>query len=132
MGPVVGVLPWLLQRGENMTLTLVELRAKKLPRLAAKDIFSGDALEDEKDRQALDGYLDRFAMPEKGRCIACGKELGGFFGSFQWGIAHGHGSCSCGWPVVAYHFPKKGPLERFELLLPVHPDDVERTAEVRI
>ena len=29
-----------------------------------------------------------------GRCPKCVSELGGFFGSFTWGIVHGEGKCS--------------------------------------
>ena len=37
-------------------------------------------------------------------CVLCGKILGGFFGTFRWGIANGYGECSeCGFPYVYYH-----------------------------
>ncbi len=43
---------------------------------------------------------------------------------FNWGLTHGSGFCTrCTWPAVAYHF-NVGPIERFEAILPVHPEHV--------
>ena len=37
-------------------------------------------------------------------CVFCGKVLGGFFGTFRWGIVNGQGECSeCGFPYQYYH-----------------------------
>lgn len=54
----------------------------------------------------IDDYLKQFAVPVEGElgsswneCPACGAA-----GSFSWGIAHGSGSCSCGWPGTLYHY----------------------------
>ena len=45
--------------------------------------------------------IDASAVAE---CVDCGRMLGGFFGSFRWGIANGLGECSnCGSPYVYSH-----------------------------
>lgn len=45
------------------------------------------------------------------KCVNCGRMLGGFFGSFVWGIANGHGECSnCGFPYAYYHWQE---LDRY-------------------
>ena len=37
-------------------------------------------------------------------CISCGRELGGWFGAFSWGIVNGEGKCAnCGFPYRLYH-----------------------------
>ena len=116
--------------------TLDEMKAKGLPRLTTDDLFTGNPTDEEK--AALSEYLQTFALPVKRDgvggimqgntgCICCGKALGGFLGTFQWGIINGEGTCSsCGWPHRAHHRPKQGPVEFFELILPYHPDDVKQ------
>lgn len=76
-------------------------------------------------------YMSHFVAPHEMKCVKCGTTLGGLFGSFRWGIAHGQGECSrCGWPAIAYHFleDETGKEHRFELLLQLHPDDVSKKA----
>lgn len=48
-------------------------------------------------------------------CVSCGKILGGFFGTFRWGIANGYGECSeCGFPYVYYHRHEVQPAAYYE------------------
>ncbi len=71
----------------------------------------------------------QFADPgEKGECLNCGRQQGGFLGAFTWGIIHGEGSCVCGWPARAYHFVKMpdGDEKRVQALLQYHPDGVSK------
>jgi hypothetical protein len=60
-------------------------------------------------------YLAAFAAPifsdgDKTKamvCLHCDADLSGFFGSFEWGIAHGEGRCNiCGYPARAFHVAK--------------------------
>lgn len=55
---------------------------------------------------ALDEYFSHFAE-SAAKCLKCGEPLGGWTGTFRWGLAHGEGACSaCGWPARAHHFIK--------------------------
>ena len=94
--------------------------------------------------RALDEYFRHFVAldikesPDGGKpdiqtqkCVGCGKDLTGLFGTWRWGIAHGVGECgSCGWPSHGHHFIKdeKGePVATLHnIILQVHPDFVER------
>ncbi len=95
---------------------------------------------------ALNEYFHAFAKPVRcppsiifpGRspltlCIQCEKPLGGACGSFQWGLVHGEGQCSCGWPGRAYHRPTDADGEifdrAFEFILQYHPEFVKSAAE---
>lgn len=83
---------------------------------------------------ACNKYLRDFAGTI---CPKCGSKLGGFLGSFTWGIVHGEGICTggltgekCGWPARGYHDIKDDQGEAiFEQRLPIalayHPDVVE-------
>ncbi len=66
-------------------------------------------------------YLREFAKPEMTggwqKCLKC-QELH----NFRWGLAHGVGNCSCGWPARAYHYIDG---KRVECILQYHPDVVE-------
>lgn len=65
-------------------------------------------------KDACEKYFSQFDAPRYGendggilmskvRC-SCGRPLGGFIGSFTWGLAFGEGSCSnCKRPGRAYH-----------------------------
>lgn len=68
-------------------------------------------------------------------CRSCNKGLDGFLGTFSWGMIHGHGRCSCGWPCVAYHWPKHDGEDLFEdrisIILQVHPKHVAKKDHVR-
>lgn len=66
-----------------------------------------------------DDYL-RHWVP--GECPSCGG-----YGSFHWGVVHGAGSCTCGWPGRVYHFildDAGETLLRFEAVLWAHPYEV--------
>jgi hypothetical protein len=85
----------------------------------------------------LDDYFPRFVQPtikgdggkkifEPQKCIGCGDELTGFFGTLRWGIAHGEAECGkCGWPVRGHHFISDEITMR-NVFLQYHPDFVER------
>ena len=103
--------------------TLEELQATRIPRMLATDLFEG--LEPD-DHPPLNRYLNIFAFTKEERCIACGAMLSGLLSSFSWGIVHGEGTCSCGWPIRAYHRPREGPVEFFALLLCYHPQELSR------
>ncbi len=71
---------------------------------------------------------DQFTDPgEEGGCLNCGRQQSGLLGAFSWGIIHGEGTCSCGWPARAYHFVKmpNGDEKRLEAVLQYHPDGIE-------
>lgn len=90
----------------------------------------------------IDKYLAVFAKPiERGgspegfvlgkhACLKCGSALDGMLGSFQWGLAHGEGTCSkCGWPARMYHWIKDREgkelfTSRISLILQYHPDQI--------
>lgn len=104
-----------------------------------------DNLPDLEDAKVIREYFAQFsARPsDKTEGVYCGNghRLDGMlFGSFRWGIQHGHGSCSdCGWPVVAHHFifrDKDGVKEELMSLrfypLPVHESLVEVNAGANI
>lgn len=41
---------------------------------------------------------------DKNKCVQCGSDLGGLFGSFEWGIVNGHGICGkCETSYQYYH-----------------------------
>ena len=49
-------------------------------------------------------------------CVDCGRTLGDFFGSFQWGLVNGSGECgNCGFPYVYYHRQEIEPGETLVL-----------------
>ena len=91
---------------------------------------------------AIAAYLEPFAAPQwpngkppesadflgldSPRCLKCGTPQGGIFGAFSWGIAHGEGACSCGWPARAYHSitDSQGEIVYFNVVLQYHPDHV--------
>jgi hypothetical protein len=62
-----------------------------------------------------------------GNCPCCG------YGIFSWGLVHGAGSCSCGWPGRLYHFVTDGDVEivRFDAVLWAHPYEVSLTTRRR-
>lgn len=63
--------------------------------------------------EAINRYLSAFVAPgprQTGmfssgfRCAGCGSYLGGYLGTFRWGIVHGEGACSvCHHPARAFH-----------------------------
>lgn len=133
---------------EKQRIDIDAARARNLPRCTADSIglvFSPteDTPADEiaeaqakcdKVSAALNSYLEEFA--ETGfKCPNCDSKLGGFLGTFSWGICHGEGNCSCGWPCRGLHYPKDengGDLfERgVQIVLPYHPDYVESRDKV--
>lgn len=85
----------------------------------------------EENQEIIDSYTEKFAQPMKGqKCLKCGESLRGLFGTFQWGLCSGEGTCSsCGWPARAHHNIKTKDGEEltgfFECLFQYHPDFVE-------
>ena len=92
--------------------------------------------------EAINEYLSIFAKPVKREgggncvmgsyeCLNCGEPLGGLLGTFQWGLCHGEGTCTCGWPCRAYHRPKDNEGEELfngpiQLILQYHPSGVTK------
>lgn len=77
----------------------------------------------------VDEYLRAFQGD--GEC-PCGRSLGGFLGSFTWGIAHGEGFCArCQWPARGFHTIDLGELGKLQLniILPYAPELVSARAE---
>ena len=106
--------------GLNLTVTLED------------DATDAERAEAEEARTrvlaTVNEYLSRFAKPirpekDGGLMLGnlkcqCGASLAGFVGTFQWGLAHGEGSCtSCGYPGRGKHYIDLG--EDGELSLPV-------------
>lgn len=55
----------------------------------------------------------------KSICPKCGSNLGGLFGTFEWGIVHGCGHCSeCGTSFQLYHYfgDCKIPIQAYALI----------------
>jgi hypothetical protein len=74
---------------------------------------------------------DDFTGLRSMRCLACGEPLAGMLGHFSWGLAHGEGACSCGWPARAYHYitlPDGSDMMEggrpFICILQYHPDQI--------
>jgi len=83
-----------------------------------------------KEIEKINKYLSNFAKPNKDlKCFKCSEKLGGFFGTFQYGIVHGEGYCSnCEWPARAIHYDV-GIIKQFTFILQYHPDKVIKTKE---
>jgi hypothetical protein len=85
---------------------LAELKREDWPRFRLDHIRTGEeggragqallSAADDPDHAAIIGAYLRHFVP--GDCPGCG------YGMFGWGILHGSGSCSCGWPGTLYHF----------------------------
>lgn len=118
-----------------MKLTLQELKDKHLPHCECNDVFKISLGVDGKQENLskaiadINQYLSVFAKPtmdDKGIafCLCCGEPLNGLLGSFEYGIAHGEGSCAvCGWPARANHYDF-GVISAFRGILQYHPDEV--------
>lgn len=109
-------------------MTIDELKASDVKKCTLDDV--GIKLEPKADapqevidecaslKQSIAEYLSDFASPVKresngtgfvfgkNNCIACGEPLGGMLGHFKWGLCHGEGFCSCGYPGRALHYIK--------------------------
>jgi hypothetical protein len=117
------------------------MQTKDISKLGCEDVLkiNSDGADWSDIKSALDAYFATFCSP--GVCPKCGSKLGGFLGSFRWGLAYGEGVCTgghtgieCGWPCRAYHFPKDADgKEIFDgaitCLLPYHPDFVEGNSD---
>jgi len=69
-------------------------------------------------KEDFSNYKAVWILDEK--CPNCGSDLGGLFGSFQWGLAHGNGYCSeCKKVSIKfYHYIKdcKLPIRAYSLI----------------
>jgi len=69
-------------------------------------------------QEDFDNY-DQVWILDQEHCPSCGAELMGLFGSFQWGIVHGEGSCThCNDVLLRYYQyigESKKPLTMFSL-----------------
>lgn len=90
---------------DELAVKISELKRQDWPRFSLEHIKLGEeggragqallsAAENPDHRAIIQGYLRHFVP---GECPSCG------YGMFGWGIAHGSGSCSCGWPGTVYH-----------------------------
>lgn len=98
----------------KMNYDLDKLKADNLQRCTCEAIGVDIKIKDdapdlakaEQDRQELitelDTYLRDFVYCDK--CPGCNWTLGGFLGSFTWGLEHGEGFCTnCQYPCRAHH-----------------------------
>lgn len=129
-------------------INLRELQNKKLPRATIDDLpfdlkIKKGAGKSQKAKEAKENFIKiinkylRIFVADK-KCINCGEDLSGIFGTFEWGIVHGEGSCSnCGYPARAKHYIKAKKLvvddkEEGELILPFvlqyHPDELRKSS----
>lgn len=107
--------------------SLAALQARNLPRLTGANLFtanpSGDATAAAESMKSLDAYFASFTRDD-GKCICCGWKLGGFVGSFTWGLVHGEGHCArCRYPVRAIH-RVEGVVTLSMFPLPYHPSEL--------
>lgn len=68
-------------------------------------------------REDIESYRQVWLL--KNVCPKCGSELGGIFGSFEWGIVHGCGYCSeCKTSFQLYHYfgNSKTPVRAYALI----------------
>jgi hypothetical protein len=98
---------------ETFDRTALEvLQRRDVPRVRASDYFTkvpdaGAEVDDELAR--WDAYLSQFAKLTDAKCLCCDTSLRcylgmGFFGGFEWGLAHGEGHCShCHYPMRGHH-----------------------------
>lgn len=104
---------------------LQELQDRSFPVLSSVDLFDAMGEDSEAFKKRADDYLKIFAKTETSHCLCCGASLGGLFGKFEYGLAHGEGRCSnCGYPCRAIHYIKDEDgktLIRFETILQYHP-----------
>lgn len=105
------------------------LQARDVPRVRAAQYLSKteDAgPEADAELERWDAYFAQFAKLTDAKCLCCGTSLRcvlglGFFGGFEWGLAHGEGHCSyCRYPMRGLH--RVEGLGRIDnLFLPYHP-----------
>jgi len=77
--------------------------------------------------EELAAYLVLFVRPEavgNPPCPHCGERS-----RFRWGLTHGQGNCTCGWPGRYYHYigPREHRYGGYQTLLWYHPDQVQRS-----
>jgi hypothetical protein len=94
------------ERREALAVRIAELHRQDWPRFSLDHIGGeidpgpgGRALLSAAEVPAyvpiINAYLRHFVP---GECPSCG------WGRFSWGIAHGSGSCACGWPGTLLHY----------------------------
>ena len=102
---------------------LEELQAREWPSFTDEQV---DAILAKRDapawltREMVEEHLSHYVNDD---CPNCGH------GMFGWGLVHGEGACSCGWPGTMYHFIRRPEGEerfRFVGILWAHPNDVRR------
>lgn len=106
-----------------------------------RSFMKASADVEEESIKALDKHFSQFVALEikdgevqPQNCVNCGKQLTGFLGAFEWGIAHGYGHCSnCRWPGQAHHFIENEKGEQIatihNVVLQFHPSFVQRRSE---
>jgi hypothetical protein len=108
---------------------LTALQKREIPRVRASDYFSKTSEANEETDRELAGwdvYFAGFAKLTDAKCLCCGTSLRcvfglGFFGGFEWGMAHGEGHCSyCHYPMRGHH-RVDGLGTIHNLFLPYHP-----------
>lgn len=118
---------------------LAALQARDVLRVRAADYFAkepGAGAEADQEFAQWDAYLAGFAKLTDAKCLCCGTSLRcvlglGFFGGFEWGLAHGEGHCSsCHYPMRGYHHVDGLGTIR-NLYLAYHPSALSFTADMK-
>lgn len=115
----------------KIAIRLEELQAKNLPVCTVDDVMSVYGPHTEQGQkdwaevfEKMNAYLKGFLAPQK-NCINCGEELGGYFGTFSWGLINGEGQCSrCDYPVRVVH--RIEDMARLTTMLQYHPSVLSR------
>lgn len=108
---------------------LAALQTRDIPRVRAAQYLSKEpdaGAEADQQLAEWDAYFAAFAKLTDAKCLCCGTSLRcalglGFFGGFEWGLAHGEGHCSyCHYPMRGHHRVDGLGMIR-NLFLPYHP-----------
>lgn len=109
-----------------MSRTLTELKADNLPCATPESIGIEVGELNEATRKALSVVTEYLKLFIAGNtCPRCGREAGGIFGSFTWGVTNGEGMCAeCKYPMRAIH-RIKGVGTISNMILAYHPSVLE-------
>lgn len=97
--------------GEKFTIKEIQVTDEQLDNFNAQSTVKIT-------RENIQEYKECWLLENK--CPNCGAELGGLFGSFEWGIVHGVGKCSecneVSFRLYHYIGGSRIPIEAFSLI----------------